>query len=87
MLHALIRCDAASRDHSQDPADGALSPLLGWYVTIDPLQAAEAAIKKIKAEVVALKKGMVGSTDTSEEQTRIAELESQLRVLRKQQAA
>ena len=42
---------------TQDPADGTLTPVMGWYVTHDPPQDPEKRLETIKDEIVALLKG------------------------------
>jgi hypothetical protein len=42
---------------TQDPADGTLTPVMGWYVTHDPPQNPEQRLETIKDEIVALLKG------------------------------
>merc|ERR1712086_585368 len=42
---------------TQDPADGTLSPLIGWYVTHNPPEDPSIRLQKVKDEIEALLKG------------------------------
>jgi len=44
----------------QDPADGAVSPVLGWHVTHDPPQEPAARLTQIEEEITALMAGHAG---------------------------
>lgn len=69
---------------TQDPADGALRPTVGWRVTHDPEKDPHTRIANYKNEIEALQKGMATNNNAEENylgQSRIDELERLVRNL------
>ena len=48
---------AGTTSYTQDPTDGTLSPLIGWYVTHDPPKDPDVRPEEVKGEIEVLLKG------------------------------